>query len=183
MKLILLLIALLSLSCKVLSLDCGTPVECYTKAIEALQVDRNEMRQTVAQLRKENEALRAELFYKIDSKWIPTTEDAFIGTDTLTKEGISKKLNNIPITARRILVYFRYLVLTPCGSWNDIILSSSAMKAQIYLNYFPSTMGTNSQMVELEVDANDRYLTLRGSYPLSCPDNLKILVQVQAYKN
>jgi len=141
------------------------------------------MRQTVAQLRKENEALRAELFYKIDSSWIPTAENVFTETDTLTKEGISKKLNNIPITARRILVYFRYNVLTPCGSWNDIILSSSAMKAEISLNYFPSTNGTNSQMVELEVDANDKYLTLRGQGPLSCPNNLRILVQVQAYKN
>jgi len=39
MKLILVLITLLSLSCKVLSLDCGTPVECYTKAYEALQTE------------------------------------------------------------------------------------------------------------------------------------------------
>jgi len=41
--------------------NCGTPVECYSKAIEILKQDREEMIRTKDDLYKENQKLKQEL--------------------------------------------------------------------------------------------------------------------------
>jgi len=207
MKVIFFSFILLNFQSLIFALDCGTPLECYTKAIEILQTDRNEMRQLmtqmkqdndkiisqmkqdndkiISQMKQENEQLRAQLTAKVDQTWIPATENIFIGISTLTKEKVIRKITVVPETARKVLVYFRYNLRSNCGDWNDIILTTTYMGKEFSknLNFFPFP-GTNSQFVEFDIGPNERFMSLSASYPMVCPnDEFQVFVQITGYKN
>jgi len=185
MKIILLSILLLSFQSLTFALDCGTPLECYTKAIETLQTDRNEMKQLMSQMKQENEQLRAQLTAKMDQTWITASETIFNNINSFTTDKVIKKINGVPETARKILVYTRYNLSAPCGNWSDFILTTTfkGKEFQKYLNYFPIP-GTNSQIIEFDIGPNERFMSLNASGPMSCPPNvLQFYVELIGYKN